>query len=211
MNEAKLKIAGSDQATSLDDIPSSVLKILKGTLIAVGTRGTRGLSMSHISEASGVSRATLYRYFTDKDQVLAAVSEYISVTFEQGVRAEAALHDHPVERLRAVMRYQAEYTATQAPQRMIEVEPRFMIEFFRSHSERHIGALTDALAPSFDYFEALKGAPMDRAAVAETMVRLQLSRIILPSDEHWSRAWNDSPDFLIRWITTIAETAQKKT
>ena len=58
----------------------SVIKILSGALDAIAERGVRRLSMSDIIEASGVSRGTLYRYFSSKDDVLAAVAEFTSAS-----------------------------------------------------------------------------------------------------------------------------------
>lgn len=203
MAQTSSKTLPGDQAPGSEEAPPSVLKILKGTLAAIGMRGTRGLSMSHIGEAAGVSRATLYRYFPDKDAVLAAVSEYISVTFEQGVRDEANKHEDPMERLRAVLRYLAEYT-DRAPNQILEVEPRFMIDFLRSHHQRHVAAVLDAMGPCFTYLEDFIGAPIDGPAVAEAMLRLQLSSLILPPDDRWSRLWLSSVDSLLPWIKAVS-------
>ena len=57
------------------DQSGSIQKIMDGTLRAINSIGARRLSMSDISESSGVSRGTLYRYFASKEEVLAAFSE----------------------------------------------------------------------------------------------------------------------------------------
>ena len=107
------------------DRSGSVLKILDGTLRAISSIGARRLSMSDISDSSGVSRGTLYRYFSSKEDVLAAVSEYICSNFERGIVETAECIDDPIERFRAVMRFYGRFTVERSPERIFEVEPAF--------------------------------------------------------------------------------------
>src|SRR3546814_1023889 len=60
--------------------------------------------------ASGVSRGTLYRYFSSREEVLAAVSEFVCVNFEDGVRAVGRDIAGPIERFRAIMHFFARFT-----------------------------------------------------------------------------------------------------
>jgi AcrR family transcriptional regulator len=48
-------------------------RILDAALTAVGRRGVRRLTVGSVCAQAGVSRATLYRYFTSKDELLEAV------------------------------------------------------------------------------------------------------------------------------------------
>ena len=126
------------------DQSGSVLKILDGTLRAIGSMGTRRLSMSDICESSGVSRGTLYRYFTSKEDVLAAVSEFVCSSFERGiVEAGEGIAD-PIERFRAVMRFYGRFTIERSPDGIFEVEPAFHLQFLRSHFNRHKAAVARA-------------------------------------------------------------------
>src|SRR3546814_16174415 len=50
--------------------PGSVLKLLDGALRALSEMEARRLSMRDISDASGVSRGTPYRYFSSRAEVL---------------------------------------------------------------------------------------------------------------------------------------------
>jgi DNA-binding phage protein len=67
-------LANNDDTSDVALSPS-VIRILSGALDAIASRGARRLSMSDIIEASGVSRGTLYRYFSNKEEVLSAVAE----------------------------------------------------------------------------------------------------------------------------------------
>jgi AcrR family transcriptional regulator len=61
----------------------SVEKVLVGTMSMLGRQGARKLSVSDICAASGVARGTFYRYFSSKEEVLAAVNRH----FENGITA----------------------------------------------------------------------------------------------------------------------------
>jgi AcrR family transcriptional regulator len=183
-----------------DRLPTSVVKILEGALRGIASRGVRRLSMSDISDASGVSRGTLYRYFSTKEEVMAAVAEFVCTNFETGVREAADQFEDPIERLRAVMRFFSSFTVERSPERMLEVEPSFYLEFFHSHFARHKQAVEEALGVTFDHLDSLRGQPIDREAVAEALVRMQLSTLIVPSGQKWATIWAQAPDRMKRWI-----------
>jgi AcrR family transcriptional regulator len=187
-----------------EPLSPSVIKILDGAIRAIGARGARRLSMSDVIEASGVSRGTLYKYFSDKDDVLSAVSEFVSINFENGVREAAAAHRDPIDRFRAVMLFYSAYTNEQSPARVLEFEPAFHLEFFRTHFTRHKAAVHDALAQTFDYLDSISGAVVDRHVVVESLVRMQLSTLIVPADSHWSAKWDAAAEDILSWIMTLA-------
>lgn len=182
----------------------SVIKILSGALDAIAERGVRRLSMSDIIEASGVSRGTMYRYFSNKDDVLAAVAEFVCTGFESGIQEAAAGIDDPIERFRRVMQFYATYTNENSPDRVFEVEPRFHLSFFRSRFDRYKAAVYSALQPTFLHIEEKLGRRVNAEAVVESLVRLQLSTLLVPADENWSAIWNDSADNLEKWVLRIS-------
>jgi len=185
-------------------LPPSIVRIMEGALKAIGARGTRRLSMSDICDASGISRGTLYRYFSTKEDVLAAVSEFVSCNFEDGVRDAAETSADPMGRFRAVMRFFAEYTNDHTPDRIFEIEPSFYIDFFRSHFDRHKIAVRVALNLTFDYLDTITDKPVDRDAIVETLVRTQLSTLIIPASPGWVTVWKQIPEKLEHWVITLA-------
>lgn len=186
------------------DQSGSVQKIMDGTLRAISSIGARRLSMSDISEASGISRGTLYRYFASKEDVLAAVSEYICSSFEKGIVESGAGIADPIERFRSVMRFYGRFTIERSPDGIFEVEPAFHLNFLRSHFSRHKAAVQQALGPVLDHFETLTGSRIDRDIFCDTMVRLQLSTLIIPATPQWLAIWNSAPDRLCEWALQIA-------
>lgn len=183
---------------------ASVQKILDGTLRAIRNVGIRRLSMSDISDASGVSRGTLYRYFTSKEHVLSAVSEYICASFEQGIAEAAEGIEDPIERFRAVMRFYGRFTIEQSPEGIFEVEPAFHLNFLRTHFSRHTAAVKAALDPVLDHFERLMARPVNREMFCDTLVRMQLSTLIIPATPEWLAIWNSAPGRLREWALQIA-------
>jgi AcrR family transcriptional regulator len=194
-----------EQDVSEDFISSpSVIKILSGALDAIAANGVRRLSMSDIIEASGVSRGTMYRYFSNKEDVLAAVAEFVCTGFETGMREAAENIDDPIERFRQVMLFYARYTNENSPDRVFEVEPRFHLSFFRSRFDRYKVAVYLAMEPTFEYLEAKLGKKINTEGFVEVLVRLQLSTLLVPADENWSALWNDSAKNLEKWVLDLA-------
>ena len=197
-------------AEEIADVPTevglspSVIKILGGALDAIASRGVRRLSMSDIIDASGVSRGTLYRYFSNKDEVLAAVSEFVCTGFENGIREAGQGIADPIERFRAVMQFYARYTNENSPDRVFEVEPAFHLAFFRSRFGRYKVAVQDALDPVFDHLDTLIGEAINRDAFVETLVRTQLSTLLVPASDEWLRLWNETPEAIHKWALKFA-------
>lgn len=187
------------------ELSPSVIKILSGAIDVIASRGARRLSMSDIIDTSGVSRGTLYRYFSNKDEVLAAVSEFVCTGFENGIREAGQGIADPIERFKAVMQFYARYTNENSPDRVFEVEPGFHLAFFRSRFARYKIAVQDALDPVLDHFENLVGEPINRDAFVETLVRMQLSTLLVPASEEWMQIWNDTAKNVQKWALKIAQ------
>jgi AcrR family transcriptional regulator len=187
------------------ELSPSVIKILSGALDAIASRGARRLSMSDIIDTSGVSRGTLYRYFSNKDEVLAAVSEFVCAGFENGIRDAGQGIADPIERFKAVMQFYARYTNENSPDRVFEVEPGFHLAFFRSRFGRYKIAVQDALDPVFDHFDRLVGEAINRDAFVETLVRMQLSTLLVPASDEWLQIWNDTAENVQKWALKIAQ------
>ncbi len=197
-------ILAEEEAVPEVELSPSVIRILSGALDAIAARGVKRLSMSDIIDASGVSRGTLYRYFSNKDQVLSAVAEFVCTGFESGIREAGRGQTDPIERLRAVMRFYSRYTEENTPGRIFEVEPAFHLAFFRSRFNRYNQAVLDALEPTFDYLDGLMGKAVNRDGFVEMLVRIQLSTMLVPAGKEWEKLVNDTADNILKWALTIA-------
>ncbi len=186
------------------ELSPSVIRILSGALDAIAARGAKRLSMSDIIDASGVSRGTLYRYFSNKEQVLAAVAEFVCTGFENGIRDAGQGIEDPILRLKAVMQFYARFTDENSPARVFEVEPAFHLAFFRSRFSRYKQAVLDVLVPTFDHLDTLLDEPVHRDAFVEGLVRNQLSTLLIPASDQWKQLWNDTADNIQKWALAIA-------
>ena len=185
-------------------ISSSLSKILQGALAAIARRGVRKLSMSDISEAAAVSRGTLYRHFATKEEVLDAVSEHVSLSFERGVVDAALAQSDPLEALRAVLRLHFSLSTEQQMVNVVEVDPEFVIGFLRDHFPRHVTAARTALAPVFDHMEALSGLQLDRELLAEAIIRVELSTVLVPASSEWNAIPDTFPDALGALLAAVS-------
>lgn len=174
-------------------------KIVHGAIAALARHGSRSLSMSDVALAANVSRATLYRYFPTKAAVLEAVSEYISTTFLRGAELIARDVTDPMERLKAIMSLQLKLATQEFITRITEVEPGLVLKFLADHYARHVDAMRRVLDPLYDQLEEAAGVDLDRDVLSASVLRMQLSLVIVPPDERWRR----SPEVLASMLTAI--------
>jgi AcrR family transcriptional regulator len=195
------------RAKALDSRPSagpngrSLQRILDGALAALSRRGATQLSMTDVCDAAGISRATLYRYFSNKEDLLAAVGEHVSRNFIDGLKAAIARGDVPIERLRRVLEFFIGYTAQVRTDRMLEIEPAFVLQFLQSHFVQHVAAFNEALSPVYDDIEAHLGIPINRLLVSEVLLRAEQSTVVVPA----GRSWSALPEVLSRMLEQLYE------
>ena len=194
----------ADSSTREDQRPAgangrSLQRILDGAIAALSRRGATQLSMTDVCEAAGISRATLYRYFSSKQELLAAVGEHVSKNFIDGIKAAVAGSHVPIDRLRLVMEFFIRYTAQIKSDRMLEIEPAFVLKFLQSHFTQHVAVFNQALAPVYDDIEAHLGIQVNRLLVSEMLLRAEQSTIIVPA----ARAWSGLPEALSRMLEQL--------
>ena len=181
----------ADSSARVDPRPAgangrSLQRILDGAIAALSRRGATQLSMTDVCEAAGISRATLYRYFSSKQELLAAVGEHVSKNFIDGIKAAVAASDVPIDRLRLVMEFFIRYTAQVKSDRMLEIEPAFVLKFLQSHFTQHVAVFNQALTPVYDDIETHLGIRVNRLLVSEMLLRAEQSTIIVPAGRTWS-------------------------
>jgi AcrR family transcriptional regulator len=171
-------------------------RILDGAIAALSRRGATQLSMTDVCDAAGISRATLYRYFSSKEDLLAAVGEHVSQNFIDGIKAAVAGSQVPIDRLRLVLEFFVRYTAQVKSDRMLEIEPAFVLKFLQSHFAQHVAVFNQALSPVYDDIEAHLGIRVNRLLVSEMLLRAEQSTIIVPA----GRSWSALPEALSRML-----------
>jgi hypothetical protein len=109
----------------------------------------------------------------------------VSRNFVQGINNAVAQSRTPTERLRLVLEFFIRYTAQVKSDRMLEIEPTFVLKFLQSHFPQHLAVFNDALAPVYDDIEAHLGIPVNRSLVSEVLLRAEQSTVVVPAGGSW--------------------------
>jgi AcrR family transcriptional regulator len=166
-------------------------RILDATSVALAHYGPRKLSLTDIAASAGVSRPTLYRRFTGKEELLLALAAHEKQRF----RAELAVALHGLDgaaRLDGALRFVVEFQRDYPLRDLVAVEPTFMLDQLEQ-------ALRTMTAPLVALFEALRPTSSGAATpsdLADLVVRTALSHFLIPGDD----------DQLLRELRHIAGT-----
>lgn len=154
----------SDADTSTSD------RILAATAEVLSRSGMTKLSLSDVAVQAGVSRPTLYRWFSSKEELLDAFGVWERQLFDSAIgAATAGLRGN--ERLDAALRFIVEYQQSYSGVRMIDIEPKNVIE-----------QMGNVIPVMRERLERLISGP--RAAVAAaTAVRVAVAHYIVRSDD----------------------------
>ncbi len=158
-------------------------RILTAALGLIGRRGVRRLGMQEISEAAGVSRGTLYRYFPSRDHVVAAAADFDEVRFSAGLdRALASVGDG--ERMAAILTYVFELIRTHPARSLFESEPGFVLGYLLDRLPNLRRELAVRVGPEMDEMPPVRDGRLTREEVADLVARLFVSSWIIPETDH---------------------------
>jgi len=166
-----------------DLVPATRDRILEGALLAMGRVGMRRLTMSDVSERSGLSRGTVYRYFPSKEDLLAVLAEYERDRFSDGLRK--ALKGIPEDELSLdlVLEYILNYLRQHpALTLLIDTEPAFVLGFLSQQLPvfRHI--TEDLIGPVMRNTVPVKEGWVTIAELNELLLRVVLSVFLVPGE-----------------------------
>ncbi|CAN5182537.1 hypothetical protein BH10PSE1_BH10PSE1_03710 [soil metagenome] len=142
--------------------------------------GTPRITAQEVCDAAGVSRGTLYRYFPSMEAVLEAVVLRLRTETDDELNHAMEGCETPTERFAAFLKYSVSNNETRRGSQFLHVEPAFVLQYFESNFDHFIARVLTALESVFDAWEKDIGTPVDRAAIAEMMVRLALSETVVP-------------------------------
>lgn len=145
-------------------------RILAATAEVLGRSGMTKLSLSQVALQAGVSRPTLYRWFTSKRALLDAFVVWERESYELAV-AKASAGLPPGGRLDAALRTIVEFQQSYPGLRMIDIEPELVIK-----------RLSRVIPLMHDHFEQLISGP-DAAEAAATVVRVAIAHYLVRSDD----------------------------
>ena len=161
----------------------TVERILGATLRLVGRRGVRRLGMQEVSEAAGVSRGTLYRYFPSKDHLMDAVAVFDEQQFSDGLAASLAAGRDPAEKIRLFVAFAFDYIRMHPARSLFESEPAFVLGYLLVHLPKLQSTLLEQLGDALDAAPAVASGSLSREQLADIVVRLFASSFIIPEPD----------------------------
>ena len=144
-------------------------RILRATFKVLCRHGYGKLNLSDVAAQAGISRPTLYKFFSSKDDLLSAFS-----VFELGLLREDL--DRAIEgrtgraRVDALMDFLVDFYGSYQMRGLIEIEPGLVLD----QMARALPELVALVAPM------LKGQVADPEAVAMALVRLAVCHYLVP-------------------------------
>lgn len=166
-----------------DLVPATRDRILEGALLAMGRVGMRRLTMSDVSERSGVSRGTVYRYFPSKEDLLAVLAEYERDRFSEGLRAALAAVPEDQVGLGTVAEYILSYLRRHpALTLLIESEPAFVLGFLRQQLPVFHQITEELLDPVMRTAVPVREGWVSVAELNELLLRVVLSVFLVPGE-----------------------------
>ena len=144
-------------------------RILRATFKVLCRHGYGKLNLSDVAAQAGVSRPTLYKFFSSKDDLLSAFS-----VFELGLLREDL--DRAIggrtgrARVDALLDFLVDFYGSYQMRGLIEIEPGLVLD----QMARALPELVALVAP------LLKGQVADPEAVAMALVRLAVCHYLVP-------------------------------
>ena len=132
--------------------------------------------MSDVAEAAGVSRATIYRYFSGRDAVLDCMGGQVRCHWERSLRESLRAEPEPEHRVRVVTEslYSIHDVVPEAKV-ILEHDPDFVISYVQRHFTEYVQTVGWALAPMLDSVAAVHAGVVTRADVAEILMWICVS------------------------------------
>jgi TetR/AcrR family transcriptional regulator, repressor for uid operon len=163
-------LRGAELPPPVEADTSSRERILAATAEVLGRNGMTKLSLSEVANQAGVSRPTLYRWFSSKRELMDAFVVWERRAYERAV-TKASEGLPPEERLDAALRTIVEFQLSYPGLRMVDIEP-----------EQVIKRLTGVIPMMREQFERLIPGP-DGSEAAATVVRVAISHYLVRSDD----------------------------
>lgn len=144
-------------------------RILRATFKVLCRHGYGKLSLSDVATQAGISRPTLYKFFSSKDHLLAAFSVFeLHLLREELARATNGRSGRG--RVDALLQFLVDFYGSYQMRGLIEIEPGLVLD----QMSRAVPELVALVAP------ALEGQVADPQAVAMALVRLSVCHYLVP-------------------------------
>lgn len=191
---SSVRAVGQEERAVLED------RILEGALHALTRRIPSGISITDVALSAKVSRGTVYKYFSDKESLLAALADYERRRYDASLRK--ALADCPpgAERIMALIDHTVSYFRTHPSlQLLLDIEPGFVLDNLRHRLPAMIATASEFLAPMLTETAGVEPGVATPERLSHLLVRVLLSIFLLPGtdDDQLSLALAEFIDLLV--------------
>lgn len=157
-------------------------RILDATYTMLARSDARGLSMTDISAEAGISRGTLYHYFSSKHDLLNAIGVQVVKIFEDAVISAVQEQPGLDVRVRVVVEAMTDVGRSHPEAlQVIALEPGFGVDFLQQIFPEFVGVLEELLAPALQLTRAVRSMGLTSRQLCELILRIVMSAYVLPT------------------------------
>lgn len=172
-------------------------RIVTAALDEVIRVGADDVSLVNVSKAANISRTTLYKYYPDRDVLLAAVSDRIKEIYQSEMTESTIGHDEPALRLRAVIQFMKSFHDRWHAEQMISLGNEQIIQDINRNFDFYHQVVKNALEPVSRVLLQKGVGAIGIDLLVDMLIRGQLSNALVPFPERWDlladamfQAWN---------------------
>lgn len=144
-------------------------RILRATFKVLCRHGYTKLSLSDVAAQAGISRPTLYKFFSSKDELLSAFSHFELQLLREELDRSVWGSTGP-DRVNALLRFLVDFYGSYQMRGLVEIEPGLVLDQMASS----LPALVELVAP------VLAGQVAEPQVVAQALVRLAVCHYLVP-------------------------------
>jgi AcrR family transcriptional regulator len=170
-------------------------QILHGAVQAIARHGLGKLGMGDVSTSAAVSRGTLYRYFSNRDELLAHLAEREGRHFrEQMMQALDAAPDGAAK-VHLALQYAARFAGEHPVlRRIVETDPALVLTAIRDRFAEIREMMHGPLAPLLAQTKPVLQGSAKTEQLVDWMTRMMISFFLLPDPD---------PDRMARDMTAV--------
>lgn len=170
-------------------------QILRGAAQAIARHGLGKLGMGDVSSSAAVSRGTLYRYFSNRDEIVAHLAAAEGRQFQE--QMVQALNEAPdgAEKVRLALQYAARFAGEHPVlRRLVETDPAFVLSAIRERFTVIRDMVHGPLAPLLAQTEPVRRGTVPTEQLVDWMTRMMISFFLFPEPD---------PDRMARDLTAV--------
>jgi AcrR family transcriptional regulator len=161
--------------------PRTLERILDGAMDAVARHGLAKLEMSDVSASAGVSRGTVYRYFPNREALVAQLAQREGLRFHREMLEAIEGAPPGSERILVALQQATHHVREhRVLQRLLETEPAFLLGALRAQLPRIRAQFTHLLGPLLEQTQPVQSGVVTAQHLVDWTVRLMVSAFLLP-------------------------------